>query len=84
LQWLIPLELPGLEASDVQVEQMERWVHAGILAIVGELDFKFHLILRYGLLADYAFGSDARDTPGAISSTRQDGPGLDRCSGLFA
>jgi hypothetical protein len=59
-----PLELPGGEAANVNVELIE----AGVVAIVGELDLELHLLLRYTLAANRAFSADAWTAPGAIGS----------------
>src|SRR6202022_4151460 len=53
---LIPLELPGCVAPDVNVVLVE----ARIVAVAGELNLKLHLLFGHGLLAYRARGTNAR------------------------
>jgi hypothetical protein len=63
------LELPGCEASDVDVE----FVQSGVVTIAGELNLELQLILLDGLAAHRAGRTDPRPAPGTVRSGRHDG-----------
>jgi hypothetical protein len=59
---LVPLELPGREAADVDVEPVE----TGLGTIVFELDLELQLVTSHGSPTDRALGSDTGTTPGPM------------------
>jgi hypothetical protein len=77
---LTPLELPGREAPDVDVEFVQPWV----AAVTAELDLEFELVTGYGLVADGAWRANARPAPGAIRSATWELATLHCLTGLRA
>ena len=66
MSWrILPLELPGCEAADVDVEV----VKAGEIAVSGELNFKLKLLFRDRPLAHGAVSPDTGTAPRAIRTT---------------
>src|SRR5687768_17202449 len=69
---LSPLELPGREAPDVDVELVE----PGAVAVTRELDLELHLVGLYRQVADSACGADSWASPRAV------GPSVRELSGF--
>jgi hypothetical protein len=59
LMRLYPFKLPRRKAPQMDVELVQSWR----VAIMGELDLEFQLVLRHGELADRAGSPDPRPTP---------------------
>jgi hypothetical protein len=76
----LPLELPGREASDVDVEVVQN----ALDAIVFELDLELYLILRHGQHAHRTWGADAWTSPRPIRLASGKLSITDRVSGFLA
>jgi len=59
---VVPLELPGREALDMDVELVE----AEVVAVAGELNLEIQFVVLHGQFADGAWRSDAWTAPGPI------------------
>jgi hypothetical protein len=77
---LVPLELPGREAPNVNVELVEAWA----LSVVSELDLELHFILLDRSSADGTFSANTGTTPCPIRSAGGELAVLDGFAGLFA